>query len=471
MSEELRANLSEIAYLLISKIWLIFLTAAVFVAGVFFYSEATYRPYYVASTSFVVNAKQNGSYSANRLTANDIMLAQELVETYTLVLRSNLVMDAVIERLGLNMDAGRLGSSIRLSSVKDTQVLYLEVTNSNRELAIAIADTITEIAPEVMMKTVEIGSINVLDKAHLIGVSPRETIPNCSAAGLIGLIVSVLYIIAGKALHPKIISTLTIELKLNRRCLFELAQVKRRDRKTSLLLTSRCSERYAESYLKMGIFIKSALDSNRVKKLLVTSVLEGEGKTMVAINLALALSKLGHSVLLIDGNLKKPSLKQVFSVSKDQTAIFDPDSEEDTQDNFLARIQPNLFVMPYIKSSGSRLNFNSDKFTLLLDVYQQYFDYIVFDSAPISLTTDAINLAAISDAVLMVIKQNNTRVSGAIKTIADLNMVGAEVIGCVLNGVKYRKVTALAREVRQADEGRFFGSFKRILSEKDAQAT
>jgi Mrp family chromosome partitioning ATPase len=127
--------------------------------------------------------------------------------------------------------------------------------------------------------------------------------------------------------------------------------------------------------------------------------------------------------------------------------------------------------MPYIKSSGSRLNFNSDKFTLLRDVYQQYFDYIVFDSAPISLTTDAINLAAISDAVLMVIKQNNTRVSGAIKTIADLNMVGAEVIGCVLNGVKYRKVTALAREVRQADEGRFFGSFKRILSEKDAQAT
>ena len=472
MSEELRVNIYEIAFLLIKRMWLIILTAALFVAGAYAYSEASYRPYYVAGTSFIVNAKQNGSYPSNRPTANDIMLAQELVETYALVLRSNLVMDEVIDRLGLNMDARRLASMIKLSPIADTQVLYLEVSHGDRQLAIDIANTITEIAPEIMMRTVEIGSINVLDRARVTSFSRKETVPNCTVAGLLGIIVAVFLIVADKAVESRIISAQTIPLKLGRPCLFELEHLSRRKRKTSLLLTPDCSEECAEAYLSMGIFVKAALDSNRAKKLLVTSVLEGEGKTTVAVNLALSLSRLGHKVLLVDGNLKKPGIAEIFAVSRAETDCFDPDLEKAARENYLVSITASLFVFPFIKSSISRVNFKSERFIRITEVLGEYFDYIIFDSAEAS-STDTLNLAAVSDGVLLVIRQNSVSTRSALKAIEGLGMVGAAVIGCVLNAARHRKLLALAGESRAEEKRRLLGGLGRLLPEpeKDAQTT
>jgi len=444
MNEELRVNLAELICSLISRIWLIILGTVVFAAAAFLYTEATYSPLYVATTSFVVNVKQNGSYPANRPTASDIMLAQELVDTYTLVLKSNLVMNAVIDMLDLKIGPRQLASTIKLSSAANTQILYLEVTYPDSKLAVDIARAITDIAPYFMMETVEIGSINVLDKARLTGVVPKGTIQISIAAGFVGFVLSVLLTIILKVTKARLICPEAIEMKLGLRCLFELEHLKRGKRKSSLLLTSGCNERIAEQYIKMGLFVKRALDSGKMKKLLVTSMREGEGKTMVAVNLALSLSRLGHQVVLIDGNLKKPSLMNVFSIARNQADCFDPDLEEAKQVNYLARITPNFYVMPFIKSSIGRVNFKSESFGHIIEVMQEFFDYIIFDSAPAT-SVDTLNLAEISDGVLMVVKQNETRVGGALMSLSGLNVVGTPVIGCVLNGVKYKKITALSK--------------------------
>lgn len=256
MSEELRVSLFEIIYLILNKIWLIVLTCVVFFLGAYFFTEVSYSPNYIATTSFVVNTKQNGNYSGNKLTGTDIALAQELVDTYTLVLKSNFVMRAVIDELDLDIDANQLSSCVSLSGAKKTPVLYLEVVNADKWLAIDVAKTITAIAPEIMMKTVEIGSINVLDEVHLVGKFAKKTIPNCMVGGLTGLIVSILLIIINKVLSSKIICAQNIERKLSQRCLFELEHIGRKQRSSNLLLSSGCSERIAESYLKLGIFIK-----------------------------------------------------------------------------------------------------------------------------------------------------------------------------------------------------------------------
>ncbi len=445
MSEDLRVSLFEIIYLLINKLWFIVLTCFVFLMGAYLFAEASYSPKFIATTSFVVNTKQNGNYSGNKLTGDDIVLAQQLVDTYTLILKSDFVMNAVIDKLDLKIESNQLSSCVSLSGGKKTQVMYLEVVNADKRLALDVAKTITAIAPEIMMRTVEIGSINVLDEAHLVGQFPKKTMLNSMVGGLTGIIVSILLIIIYKVISSKIICAQNIGHKLSQQCLFELEYIRRKQRSSNLLLSSGCSERIAESYMKLGIFIKHSLDSKHMKKLLVTSVLEGEGKTMVSVNLALALTKLGHTVLLIDCNLGKPRLGQVFSFKKVQAQYFNPNSYNPQPEKYLVKVNPNFFVMPFIMKANNQMNFKWKYFNSFLETVEPYFDYIIFDSAQAASTIDTLNLVEASDGVLMVLKQNNTGVNAALKTIAELHTVGADILGCVLNEVKHTKLNNIYR--------------------------
>jgi len=156
----------------------------------------------------------------------------------------------------------------------------------------------------------------------------------------------------------------------------------------------------SEAYrsLRTALLLSTA---NRLKSVVVTSAIPGEGKTSTAANLAVVLAQLDRQVLLVDADLRKPRLHEIFGVTNriglvsflargvDETAIF------------LRTTVPNLYLTPTgpVPPNPSEL-LSSERMMDFVAVAYQRFDYVIFDSPPALPVTDAIVLGAMSDGVV-----------------------------------------------------------------------
>ena len=129
-------------------------------------------PIYEANAKMIVNTRNDQN---ENLTNDQLTSAKNLVSTYAIIITSRDVLNQVIQDLGLNMSYTELKSSIQVQAVDDTQVMEVIVHHPNPKTALAVADKILKIAPDVLVETVEAGSVKPVEQAHVGGrpVSPR----------------------------------------------------------------------------------------------------------------------------------------------------------------------------------------------------------------------------------------------------------------------------------------------------------
>ena len=121
-------------------------------------------PRYQASVNLIVNSRQDGNAS---ITSDNINSARNLIDTYAVIIKSNLVLNDVIQRLGLDITYSQLADSITVGSVNSTQIMAITVTNENPGLAGKIAQTIAEVAPDVIVEKVEAGSCKAVSDVDI----------------------------------------------------------------------------------------------------------------------------------------------------------------------------------------------------------------------------------------------------------------------------------------------------------------
>jgi hypothetical protein len=213
-----------------------------------------------------------------------------------------------------------------------------------------------EVAPQAMMETVEIGSINILDKATLPEFPmPINLYKNTIIAALIGLFLGLGIAILHGILFYKIKNSKDIEGKLNLPTLGEIQHANHTLRKKGLLLSSETPQAFVESFMMLESIIRYIANNNNIKKILITSSLEHEGKTLVSVNLATTLAKNGKSVLLIDCDLRKPNIYKSLNIKKDETQDFYSilSSEQNNPDfsKCIVKMPSGISVIPFICSS------------------------------------------------------------------------------------------------------------------------
>lgn len=146
-------------------------------------------PKYEASALMIVNTRQDTSAT---VTSDQINSATKLVSTYSIILKSDTVLNQVIQNLGLSLDYQHLAERVTVSAVDDTQVMKVTVTSDNPEWARQVCEQITQISPDVILEAVEAGSVKVISNAS---ISPEPVSPNVSrntALGAVaGLVISV----------------------------------------------------------------------------------------------------------------------------------------------------------------------------------------------------------------------------------------------------------------------------------------
>lgn len=182
-------DLLEVLNAVRQHILAIILTTLVLAAAGFGVSKFLMTPMYQASALMIVNTRQD---ITSNVTSDQINSATKLVSTYSIILKSDTVLNQVIENLGLNMDYQQLANRVTVSAVDDTQVMKVTVTSDNPEWARQVCEQITQISPDVILEAVEAGSVKVISKAS---ISPEPVSPNVSrntALGAVaGLVISV----------------------------------------------------------------------------------------------------------------------------------------------------------------------------------------------------------------------------------------------------------------------------------------
>jgi succinoglycan biosynthesis transport protein ExoP len=203
----------------------------------------------------------------------------------------------------------------------------------------------------------------------------------------------------------------------------------------------------SESYrsLRTALLLSSARE---LKAIAVTSAVAGEGKTATASNLAVVLAQLGRQVLLVDCDLRKPRLHQVFRVSNRSGLVNQLTATADPESVFLPTEVPNLWLTPSgpIPPNPSEL-LSSDRMRDWLKAMRTRFDYVVIDTPPALAVTDATIIGLLADGVVLTLRSGKVTREEARLCRDRLRQSGVRILGAVLN--RYRSLqTGLGKRYR-----------------------
>jgi polysaccharide biosynthesis transport protein len=189
----------------------------------------------------------------------------------------------------------------------------------------------------------------------------------------------------------------------------------------------------SEAYrsLRTALLLSSARE---IKLIAVTSAMAGEGKTATAANLAVVLAQLGRQVLIVDCDLRKPRLHQVFHVSNRFGLVNQLTATADADSVFLPTEVPNLWVTPSgpIPPNPSEL-LSSDRMRDWLRAVRTRFDYVVVDTPPALAVTDATIVGLLADGVVLTLRSGKVTRDEARLCLDKLRQAGIKVLGAVLN--------------------------------------
>jgi capsular exopolysaccharide synthesis family protein len=205
-----------------------------------------------------------------------------------------------------------------------------------------------------------------------------------------------------------------------------------------LITHKRPQSQIAESFrsLRTSILLSGSFES-RPKVLLITSALPKEGKSSTSVNLAIVLAQKGSRVLLVDGDMRRPSLHRVLGLSREVglSSLLDGTTAEEKA-ILPAPDFPNLFVLPSGPSPSNPVELlDSDSLRKLLKTWRDQYDYVIIDSPPTLSLTDAVVISPETDAVVMVIRSGETTKDAVRRTRDTLLQVNAKIIGIVMNAV------------------------------------
>lgn len=183
-------------------------------------------PRYEASVNMIVNTKMD---STGNITNDNISSAQNLVDTYAIIVKSNIVLNQVIEQLNLHLSYEELYDRVSISAVNNTQVMEIAVQNSNPEIAGKIVETISTLVPDVVAEAVDGASCKTIS---LVKVDEKPVFPDVKKivvmTGFLSFMLCISVIVLKELLNDYIIDDSELEKKVGIPVLGIIPEVRRK---------------------------------------------------------------------------------------------------------------------------------------------------------------------------------------------------------------------------------------------------
>ena len=408
--------------------------------------------YTASGTMYVYNGNPN-LVNYQYASSSDLDSAVKLIDTYMIVVRSNKVMDVIVERLSgqyQGITPEFISGTLSMRSVSETGVVRVSSTTFDPQISADICNAVLDVAPAEIIRVVGAGNIEIIDYA-MVPMMPdpksplRRGIIGFLLGGMLGgVILLVLFLF-----NRKISDTKDLTDNYTPPVLSSI----RRSRKNNpnagvFLLTADSEMEKLESYAKLRMNLLYMLVGQSSHAVVVTSAISGEGKSTIAANLAISCAMAGKKVLLVDGDMRRACQRDIFGYDRYSRGLSEVLADECTwQDVVLKNINSGLDLLPagtFPPNPAELLG--SDQMAEILSQMEAEYDLILLDMPPINIVTDPLVLSTHVAGCLFVTRQNYTDHRDIRKALVSSEMTGMNVMGFIFYGEKinqdnYRKKT------------------------------
>ncbi|MCT2066249.1 MULTISPECIES: polysaccharide biosynthesis tyrosine autokinase [Micrococcus] len=408
-----------------------------------------------SSTSSALIAVDTAA-SAGELSSG-ALYAERQVSSFVALADSALVLDPVIDELGLDVTPQALRSRVSVSAPAGTSIVDVTVTDTNAGRAAEIANAITASLKNVTSDVVptgpdgdEIVTVTVVEPASESSrpVSPRPVV-NIALGLIAGVVLGLGQALVRRLLDSRIRTRDDLEEITDAPVLASVVHHKGSDRAKDEAAPARGTAWASdESYRKLRTAVGFvALGGERRSSIVVTSSVQGEGKTETSTNLAKVLAETGARVLLVDADLRRPQVGARLGLD-DELGLSDVlTGRADLNDVLLSVDDLSVLTAGTVPPNPSEL-LGSEAMAELLALVEAHFEYVILDAPPLLPVTDAAVLSHQAGGAVVVARAGVARQNQLTEALSILEAADASVYGVVLNDVPVSQIDGYSQYYR-----------------------
>lgn len=387
---------------------------------------------YSTKATFVVTSK---SYSTN--VYRNLNAAQNMAKTLTNVLNSDILKKEVCKDIGIET----FDASVRASVISETNLLELRVTSATPLRTYQIIKSI--------MKNYR-GLISYVNDATIMQVLEKPSVPTSPSSGVRNTRrLRQIFIIAFGALsllflylsyrNDTVKSEEDLGDKIDGRNLGTIEHEKKKlfskKKHAPLVNNVEVSFSFVEENKKVATRLVTYANEADAKAIMVTSVKEHEGKSSVSANIAITLAKQSYKVLLIDCDLRRPTQYKLFEVEEAPGLPAAINREVAFRDAIIHKDGLDLLLTTERHSNSTEI-VSGDAMREFLRKARAKYNFIIIDTPPMGVMSDAEAIANIADMSLLVVQYNNVLAADINDAIDTLSRASAEFGGTILNDLR-----------------------------------
>ncbi|MGM9593952.1 MAG: polysaccharide biosynthesis tyrosine autokinase [Candidatus Onthomonas sp.] len=399
-------------------------------------ARMNYVPQYLSSATFTVSADNQSIYNSSSYYNNTT--ASQLESTFPYLLTSGSLSRVVAADLGVE----QLNGSITASVMPNTNLFTIEVRSGDPQAASDILNSVIENYPVVAEQVVGSTVLELLDNTG-VADAPYNTPSYARTAlkgGMLGLAAGVAFLFLVSFTRRTIQREDDFKQFLHAECLAVLPQVSlkkrsRIQRQDISIHNPHIDAAFLESMRILRTRLERLAGASGSKVLLVTSAAPGEGKSTIAANIAMALAMNGKKVLLIDCDIRNPSVGDLLGLQPGKGVYELLKGESKLEEVFQYDKSRSLYVLPGGKPYANASEIlDAPQMAQLLSGFRELMDYVILDTAPLGMLTDTAVLAELADGALFVVKQDYAPIPHLVDAAEQLAESQIPLLGCILNG-------------------------------------
>ena len=422
---------------LMKNFWVIILSLIIGVMGIYIAEKSIYTAEYTSSATLVVNVKGSSSSSS-------YSVSSEMAEVFSKVFSETAMKKAAAENLGLKKFDGRVSASV----LTDTNFINISVVSDSPRKSYELLSSILEVYPEISEEVFKNSVITILKHPSMPSSPSSVGFQHSKVRTLMMVaLVSTAAIVALSVFRDTIKSETIFKDKVSAKLLGSIPhEIKAKSikniifkKKKGLLIDRNAfvSTRFVEAFNRIVAKIEHLNLKDGSKVFAITSFAENEGKSTVSVNLALSLARKGNRVLLIDMDGKKPAIYKLLGCSYIENAELGAllNGEISSGDYKMRRYKKTSLYL----AINTRAYANSHKWIengmakKTIKSLKSMVDYIIVDTAPISVDSSVNEIIKIADKTILVVKTDTVETSTINDAITTITDVGDNLAGCILN--------------------------------------
>lgn len=456
-TREVEIYLPHLFAALLRKSWLMvlggMLGAVILFLSTYFFEPVQYR----SSTMFYVNNSNTiytgdlglGGTSASGISLADRSASKNLVFTYIAILKTRESVEDIIDYSGIDATYEEVQDMISAAPVEDTEIFRVYVSSSDPVETQELANAIAYVLPKRIATIVEGSSAQIVEAS--VTAASRSG-PNYEKSGktgfLAGFLVTMMIVATAYAMDTAIHTEDDLTRYFSAALLSAIPDMTAGLGKKQPLVGNQISFAAAEGYKLLRTKLEfSFADEGGCHIIGVTSAAAGEGKTTTAANLACNFADLGRRVLLVDCDMRLPSMHEKLPVRRNpglsefltgqrtEAEVIQACASEGNHTFHLiaaGRVPPNPMEL-----------LGSARMSALLEQMREQYDHILLDLPPVGEVGDALTAAKLADGMLVVVQQNKTDRKSLNSALRQLHFVDSRILGLVLNKQKQRGIRFL----------------------------